>query len=297
MIEAILEGVCYIPYRFRGWSHQQRLGRRQSRLRGGGLEFDRIRPYQPGESTRRINWTATARQGNRSLFVNTYYEDKALTVMLVVDLSASMDFGTKRLTKKALAAELSASLVYSALMSNDRIGLLGFTSEVACYIPPGQARHYQWLIPQAILQYDSTRARADCWAMVTALQRRLKHRALVFLFSDFLTAEPTQLARTFEVLRYQHDVVSIMVSDPREMDLPAGSGRMVTRDLETGQIAAYRFSRRNQRRMVRTAQARQQQLQALWQRLGIDHVTVTAASNYHEDLTQMFLMSRGRVRR
>jgi hypothetical protein len=120
---------------------------------------------------------------------------------------------------------------------------------------------------------------------------------LIFLLSDFLTADPAQLAQIFAVLRYQHDVISIMVSDPRETDLPAGSGRMVTRDLETGQIAAYRFSRWNQRRMVRTAQARQQQLQALWQRLGMAHVTVTAASNYHEDLTQMFLMSRGRVRR
>lgn len=297
MIETILARVCYIPYRCRGLSRQQRLGRGQSWARGSGLEFDRIRDYAPGEGTRRINWTATARQGNGSLLVNTYYEDKALTLMLVVDLSASMDFGTKRLTKKALAAELSASLVYSALQSHDRIGLLGFTSDVACYVPPGQARHYQWLIPNAILHYDSTRASADYWAMAAALRQCLKQRALVFLLSDFLTADTAQLAQTAEALRDQHDLVSVTVSDPREAELPAGIGRMATRDLETGQFAAYSFSRRNRRRLARAAQARQEQLQALWERLDIAHVSVTPESNYPEDLTRMFLMCRGRRRR
>jgi uncharacterized protein (DUF58 family) len=297
MIEAILERVCYIPYCCRGMSRQQRLGRGKSRVRGSGLEFDRIRDYEPGEGICRINWTATARQGNHSLLVNTYYEEKALTVMLAVDLSASMDFGTKRLSKKALAAELGASLVYSALRSNDRVGLLGFTSDVAVYIPPGQARHYQWLIPHAILQYDSTQASTDYRAMVATLQQCLKQRALVFLVSDFLTADTEQLAQTVEALRDKHDLVSVTVSDPRETELPVGIGRMVTRDLETGKIAAYHFSRRSRRRMARAARARQEQWQELWERLDIAHVTVTPESNYPEDLTQMFLMHRGRMQR
>ena len=295
MIEAILERVCYIPYRCRGWSRQQRLGRGKSRSRGSGLEFDRIRNYEPGEGIRRINWSATARQGDHSLLVNTYYEDKAQTIMLVVDLSASMDFGTKRLTKKALAAELSASLVYSALRSSDRIGFLGFTTEVVCYLPPGQGRHYQWLIPSAILQYDSTQARTDYWPMAATLQQYLKQRTLIFLISDFLTANIEQLMQTTEVLHDRHDLINVTISDPRETTLPVGVGRMVTRDLETGKIATYSFSRRNRRRMALAAQARQDQLQALWQRLNIAHVTVTPESNYPEELTQMFLMCRGRM--
>lgn len=295
MIEAILERVCYIPYRCRGLSRQQRLGRGKSRIRGSGLEFDRIRAYEPGEGIRRINWSATARQGNRSLLVNTYYEDKAQTIMLVVDLSASMDFGTKRLTKKALAAELSASLVYSALRSNDRIGFLGFTSDVVCYIPPGQARHYQWLIPNAILQYDSTQSSADYWTMATALRQHLNQRTLVFLLSDFLTADIAQLTQTVEALCDRHDLIGVTVLDPRETTLPVGLGSMVTRDLETGKRTVYSFSRRNRCRMAHASQVRREQLQALWQRLDVAHVTLTPESNYAEELTQMFLMCRGRM--
>lgn len=297
MIEAILERVCYIPYHCRGLSRQQRVGRGKSRARGSGLEFDRIRDYEPGEGIRRINWTATARQGHGSILVNTYYEDKALTLMLVVDLSASMDFGTKRLTKKALAAELSASLVYSALKSHDRIGLLGFTSDVACYIPPGQARHYQWLIPNAILQHDSTQARTDYWAMAGALQQRLKQRTLIVLLSDFLTADLGQLGQAAASLRDRHDLVSVTVLDPGETTLPSGIGRMVARDLETGKTVAYGFSRRNRRRMACAAQVRQAQLQALWERLDIAHVTVTPESNYPEDMAQMFMMCHGGMQR
>ena len=127
MIESILERVTHIPYRVPWLTHEHRLGHRKSRLRGGGLEFDQIREHQTGEPIRRVNWTATARHGSAALYVNTYYDDKDLLLMLMVDLSASMDFGSARVTKKHVAAEICASLAYSALDARDRIGMLGPT--------------------------------------------------------------------------------------------------------------------------------------------------------------------------
>ena len=292
MMESVLQRVCFIPYRGRGLAQHQRLGLRRSRLRGGGMEFDQIKEHQVGEGVRRINWAATARRGNASLLVNSYYEDKALTVMLLVDLSASMDFGSRRLTKKTLAAELCASLAYSAFLCNDRIGLLGFTSEVSCYLPPLQNRHYQWSIPEAILDHDSTRTSTHFWAAVKGVQDHLKHRSLVFLLSDFLADESDDLDEAMAWLRSRHDLVTLQLADPRETNLPSGFGRLFARDLETGKLVTYGFSRRNRRRIAEKSKMRQQQLRDLWQRLDIAHLTVTPDSNYGEDMTQMFLASR-----
>jgi uncharacterized protein (DUF58 family) len=112
-------------------------------LRGTGMEFDRLKEYQEGDRIRSINWAATARRGGTPLVVNTYYEENESTVMLLVDLSASMDFGSVRLSKKALAAEVSASLVYSALVAHHRVGFLGFTAQADLYWPPDSLRTYQ----------------------------------------------------------------------------------------------------------------------------------------------------------
>lgn len=297
MMEAMLQRVCFIPYRGRGMSHHQRLGHRRSRRRGEGLEFDQIREYQTGEGIRRVNWAATARRGNSALLVNHYYEDKALTMMLLVDLSASMDFGSQRLTKKMLAAELSASLVYSALRCNDRVGLIGFTSEVVCYFPPQQTRQYQWTIPEAILHHDSTRTTANFGAAVVAMKQYLKHRSLVFLMSDFLSDDTDQFTQMLSWLHHKHDLISLRLTDPREMSLPAGRARMTARDLETGKRMVYSFSARQRRRMADKAQARQQRLSEIHEQLGVSHLNIMPESDYGEDLTQLFLTPQGRASR
>ncbi len=297
LMESILQRMCYIPYRTRWQAHQMRLGQRASRQRGEGLEFDQIRAYQAGEGIRRVNWAATARTGYTSLFVNSYYDEKDLTVMVLVDLSGSMDFGSARLTKKALAAEISASLVYSALTCHDRIGLLGFTSEVACYFPPGHDRSYQWMIPEAILDHDSTQARADFGAVAQALQVYLKRRSLVFLLSDFLTDDTDHLARALESMRGQHDLRTIWLADPREQEIPVTHAVMRTRDLETGAYVTLRLSRRNCRRLAQAAQAHQARLQAIWQDLDIAYVQVTPESDYETDMTHLVASPARRSRR
>jgi uncharacterized protein (DUF58 family) len=243
---------------------------------------------------RTINWAATARRGGAPLLVNTYYEEKDITVMLLVDLSASMDFGSVRLSKKRLAAEVSASLVYSALLSHDRVGLLGFSSKVETYLPPRRVRGYQQIIPAAVLHDTPDRTRAD-WITATAiLEERLKWPALIFLLSDFLTDDVLHLSQALSRLQGRHDVVALIITDPREEEFPSEYARMAMRDLETGQIALYDFSATNRHIMMGAARARQHQLQQTFAHVGIASVTVTPSSDYVQDLTRLFL---GRHRR
>jgi uncharacterized protein (DUF58 family) len=296
LIETILQRVCYIPYRTHWHAHQVRLGQRASRLHGEGLEFDQIKACQSGAGVRRVNWAATARSGGSSLYVNSYYDEKDLTVMILADLSGSMDFGSTRLTKKALAAELSASLVHSAQTRQDRIGLLGFTSEVACYLPPGRYRSYQWTIPEAIVYHDSTQARANYSAVAQALQIYQKRRSLIFLLSDFLTEDTEDLVQALDLMRRQHDVRSIWLVDPREQALPVANAIIRTRDLETGDYVSMRLSRRNCRRLAQAAQAHQMRLRTIWQELDIAYTQVTPESDYETDMAHLTASPYGRGR-
>jgi uncharacterized protein (DUF58 family) len=294
MIETLLQRVTRIPLRTWCRAYDPRLGRSQSRLRGAGMEFDQLKEYQEGDRIRTINWAATARRGGTPLVVNTYYEEKELTVMLLVDLSASMDFGSVRLSKKALAAEVSASLIYSALVTHNRVGFLGFTSQADIYWPPRSLWAYQRSIPEAILQASSTRAEANIEAAVSALEDRLKHPALVFLMSDFLSDDPQQCSHALLRLCRRHDLIALPITDPRESTLPPGNVQMAMRDLETGDVMVYRFSRQNRDAMATLAQVRYAQLQQVFRDLGIAHVMVTPQSDYPADLTQVFLGRRRR---
>ena len=289
VIETILPQVKYIPLPVHWFARQARLGVHKSRQRGTGLEFDQIVEYRDGETSRKINWAATARRGGEIPFVNRYYEDKALTLMLLVDMSASMDFGSARLTKKSLAAEISASLVYSALAGHDRVGLLGFIAGTVCYIPPRPCRAYQRVIPERILTYEASHAAASFPTAVTSLERLVKRRSLVFILSDFLTEDLAELEYALRRLCRLHDVIALVVTDPLEVSHPSGTTRLVTRDLETGQLRSYRLTRRNQQQMALCERHRRSQLHGVFQRLGIPHLTVTPHSNYCEDLRHLLL--------
>ena len=289
MTEAIFQRLARIPYHVRWRAQHLRLGQHRSRLRGAGLEFDQLKESHHGAGMRTINWAATARRGGTPLLVNTYYEDKDITVMLLVDVSASMDFGSIRLSKKTLAAEISASLVYSALAAHDRVGLLSFTSQEEIYLPPRRARGYQRAIPDAILCGTEAQTSANFVMAATVLEQRLKRPALVFLLSDFLTDDFQGLSQALARLQARHDLIALVITDPREEELPQGYARMAVRDLETGEVMVYDFLPKNRQIMAATAHARQAQLQQILQRLDVTAVTVTPSSNYAADITQLFL--------
>jgi uncharacterized protein (DUF58 family) len=272
-----------------------RLGQHYSHQRGTGLDFEQVKEYQAGDTIRTINWAATARRGGETTLVNSYYEEKDLTVMLLVDLSASMEFGSTRLTKKSLAAEISASLVYSARLAHDRIGLLAFASRVVGYLPPRQAKGYLRTIPEYILHSHSDKGSASFWTAVTNLERRVKHPALVFLLSDFLTEEPILLRQALARLCRRHEVIALRVMDPLEVALPTGTTRIVARDLETHQVRSYSLTRANHQRMLAAGAARRVELQQIFRRLGMAYLTITPHSPYGAELRQLFLTHHRRA--
>jgi uncharacterized protein (DUF58 family) len=272
-----------------------RLGQHHSHQRGTGLDFEQVKAYQAGDTIRTINWAATARKGGETTLVNSYYEEKDLTIMLLVDLSASMEFGSTRLTKQGLTAEISASLVYSARAAHDRIGLLGFASGVVGYLPPRQAKGYLRAIPEYILHPHTDKGPASFWTAVTSLERRLKHPALVFVLSDFLTQDLISLRQALARLCRRHEPIALVVTDPLEVALPIGTTRIVTRDLETDQVRSYSLTRANHQRMLATGQARRAQLQQMFRRLGIAYLTVTPHSPYGAEISQLFLTHHTRA--
>ncbi|ETX09219.1 MAG: hypothetical protein ETSY2_00790 [Candidatus Entotheonella gemina] len=295
MIETILQHVARIPLSVRWLAHQVRLGQHRSHQRGSGLDFDQIREYQPGEAVRKINWAATARRGSVTPLVNAYYEEKDLTVMLLADLSASMHFGSTRLTKRALAAEISASLVYSTLLNHDRVGLLGFAGDVACYLPPRQERTYQRLIPEAILQSEAGSGPADWWTAVSRLERWVSRPTLMFILSDFLTDDSERLQQALKQLCRRHDPIALVVTDPLEQTLPVGTARIVSRDFETGAVRSFSLTRANQRRMAERTEARQAQLGQMFRHLRMPYLTVTADGNYIDELRHLVLSRHRRA--
>jgi uncharacterized protein (DUF58 family) len=296
VIDSILQHVTRIPLHISRLAQQSRLGQHHSRRRGAGLEFDQITAYQEGDPIRNINWAATARRGGETPLVNAHYEDKDLTVMLLVDLSASMEFGSARVTKKTLAAEICASLVYSALAAHDRIGLLGFTSDVACYVPPRHSWAYLRAIPERILHGEAEKAPASFWTAMAHLERWVKRPALMFLLSDFLIEDTEQLHHALSRLGRSHELIALIVTDPLEVALPTGTARMVTRDLETGHVRSYSLTRRNHQHMAAREQVRQAQLRHLFRQVGIAHLTVTPHSHYREELSQLLLTGHRRAR-
>jgi uncharacterized protein (DUF58 family) len=292
MIEAILQQVTQIPLPIRWIAQHTRLGQRQSRQRGSGMDFDQIKAYQPGETVRKVNWAATARKGSLTPLVNTYYEERDLSVILLVDLSASMDFGSTRLTKRTLAAEICASLVYSALASHDRVGFLGFASDVLCYLPPRHTWNYQRAIPQHILTSQASTGAVNFWAAVEGVEKWIKHRSLVFLLSDFLTDSSAETGQALAQLRRRHDLITLLVNDPLEQHLPSAHARLVTCDLETGHLMSYSFTRKNQRSMEARRRSREAELGQMFGKLGLPHLTVTPTSNYTADLAQFMTCQR-----
>jgi len=255
----------------------------RSVFRGRGLEFDDIREYQPGDDVRAIDWHATARSGTVQIKQNI--EERCLTVMLAVDLSASGDFGSGPQSKRELAAELAAVFALSAVSNNDRVGLAIFTDTVECYLPPRTGRRQALAIVAAILSHQARSPRTSMDKALRTLGSLLRHRATIFLLSDFLD---TGFARALRLASLRHDVVAVSVQDPVEACLPA-LGWLVCEDAETGELVEFQTSDPAFRhgfdvdRLARTAALRE-----TFRRAGVDTVSCETGKPYQRALLQFF---------
>ncbi len=289
-----------------------------SAFRGTGVEFDEVRPYVPGDDVRTIDWNVTARMG--SPFVKRYVEERQLTVMLLVDMSASLDFGSAARSKREAAAELSALLAFSAIHNDDKVGLLLFHHEVDEYIPPREGQRHALRVIREVLArgreeaagqkprrrlagrfrelFGGARRRRRRTTNISAAlefcQRVLRQRTILFLVSDFLDDGYLDVLSS---TNRRHDVVAVRITDPRESTLERG-GLITLEDAESGaQRLIDTGSAGFREAMGRAAEARAKTLERQLRGVGIDLLNIDAAGSVVEPLVQFFRMRKRRARR
>jgi uncharacterized protein (DUF58 family) len=258
-------------------------GEYESAFRGRGMEFEEVREYQPGDDIRHIDWNVTARSGVPH--VKQFREERELTVMLMVDVSSSGAFGSSSQLKSEVTAEIAAVLAYTAIHSNDRVGLIVFSDTVERYIPPKKGRAHVWRVIREILGFRPSRQGTDLEAALDFLNRVSRRAAVAFVLSDFYDSGYEDRLR---VAARRHDVTAITICDRREAELPpigileledAESGEVVvvdTRDPDT--IAGFEERARRHR----------EELDELFRSAGVGEVRVRTDRPYIDDLVRYF---------
>lgn len=264
-------------------------GSYRSVFRGRGLEFDEVREYQEGDEPRLIDWNVTARMDRP--FVKTFVEERELTVMLVIDVSASHDLGSGEKLKRELAAELAATLALSAMRSQDRVGLVLFADAIEAFVPPRKGRGHVHRLLRAVLGAGFRGRAADWSGLEHRLMRTLKGRCVLVVVSDFLGGSH---ARALRVLASRHDVVPVVVSEPRERSLPA-LGLVRLEDPETGATVVIDTADPAVRERYEQAAAEQHATAiATFRALGLDHVALSTEGGVVQPLLAFFERRRRR---
>ncbi|MFC2378030.1 MAG: DUF58 domain-containing protein [Segatella oulorum] len=225
----IIKKVRKIEIKTRGLSQNIFAGQYHSAFKGRGMAFSEVREYQYGDDVRDIDWNVTARFHRP--YVKVYEEERELTVMLLVDLSGSLDFGSVQQTKRDLVTEIASTLAFSAIQNNDKIGVILFTDRIEKYIPPKKGRKHILYIIHELLNFKPAGVRTDIGMAVSYLTRVMKRRCTAFLLSDFYSR--SDFSKPIQIANSKHDVVAIQVYDPRAKSLP-DIGLMKVRDAETG---------------------------------------------------------------
>ena len=264
-------------------------GEYHSVFKGRGMEFDEVREYTPGDEIRTIDWNVTARTGQP--YVKRYVEERELTVLFMVDLSASGTFGTRQKLKNEVAAEVCALLAFSAIKNNDKVGLIIFTDIIELYIPPGKGTSHVLRLIRDLLNFKPRQTRTDIAQAIDYLGRISHRKAVVFLVSDFL-AEGYQ--KPLGIVARRHDLIAVSITDPREKELPK-IGLIELEDAETGETVVLDSSSHFIRQRYRAiALERAARLAESFRSSGVDHIPVLTGRDYVRDLVGFF---RARERR
>ena len=266
-------------------------GQYHSIFKGRGMDFDEVRAYMPGDEVRTIDWNVTARSG--APFVKRFREERELTMMLMVDISGSGDFGSGEQSKRELAAEIASVLAFSALKNNDKVGLLLFTNEVEFYIPPGKGRRHVLRIVRDILNYQPKSRGTNFDKPLEFVNQVIRKRAITFLISDFcLTGDfESGLERVQSKLitgRRRHDLVAISVEDPRDNELPE-VGLLTIEDAETGELVELNTSSKELREAFRNlTNERKDKLRHVFRRAHVDLLEIASDAPYLPALIRFF---------
>ena len=260
-------------------------------FKGRGIEFEEVREYQPGDEIRTIDWNVTARMGRP--FVKKFVEERELTVMLLVDVSGSEEFGSAGSFKREIASELAAVLAFSAIRNKDRVGLIAFTDEVEKFVPPKKGRRHVLRLIREVLYFQPARRGTNISAALEYLLKVTTRRAVVFVISDFADAG---YDRDLKIASRRHDIVAVTVTDPREREFPS-LGFVELQDAETGERMLVDSRRQSFRASFQAlAQKAASDRKSLFRSAEVDEIIVTTDKPYIHDLLKFFRMRERRMR-
>ena len=288
--EELLKKIQGFHFKTRHLASDLFAGQYESAFKGRGMEFSEVREYMPGDDIRSIDWNVTARSGHP--FVKVFHEERELTVVLLLDLSGSHLFGTRKKFKRELLAEVAGMMAFLAIRTNDKVGALLFSSQVEKYIPPKKGATHVWRLIKEIFTYEPENLATDIKAALDHLNRVVKRHAIVFLISDCMDRgfeKPLRLAAK------KHDLTVIRVSDPLEQELP-DLGLMHLRDPETGQVSLINTGNRVLREQWRNYRDKQDvYLVNLLRSTGVDLVNMKTDGSVVEPLIHLFEKRRRRM--
>ena len=280
----ILKKVRQIEIKTKGLSNNIFAGEYHSAFKGRGMAFSEVREYQYGDDIRDIEWNVTARFNKP--YVKVFEEERELTVMLLIDVSGSLDFGTQKQTKREMVTEIAATLAFSAIQNNDKIGVIFFTDKVEKFIPPKKGRKHILYIISELLEFKPESNRTDVGFALQYMTQAIKRRCTAFVISDFI--DKNDFCQSLSIANRKHDVVAIQVFDKRIAELP-NIGLVKMRDAETGADLIIDTSNKK----VRDAHHRwwtnmNVKLKDTFNRSNVDSVSIRTDQDYVSSLMSLF---------
>lgn len=282
----LLKKVRKIEIKTRGLSSQVFSGEYHSAFKGKGMAFAEVRAYMPGDEIRTIDWNVTARFNEP--YVKVFEEERELTMMLLVDVSNSSNFGTVDLLKKEIIAELCAILAFSAAQNNDKIGVLLFSNTVELFIPPKKGRKHILRIIRELLEFKPAAKKTDLVSVLRHFNNAIKKKTIAFIISDFLVPLEKELEDALKIVNKKHDLIALTLEDPFESVLPK-IGLVQLKDSETGQVGWYNTnSKKMQIKWKANALKKDKELQTMLRKAGVDFVKIQTDKPYIKPLMNMF---------
>ncbi|NOX17413.1 MAG: DUF58 domain-containing protein [Chlorobi bacterium] len=279
----LLKQVRHIEIKTRGLVNEVFSGEYHSVFKGRGMEFAEVREYQPGDDIRNIDWNVTARFSHP--YIKVFEEERELTVMLLVDMSGSLIFGSVEKTKQQIAAELSAILAFSAMKNNDKVGLIMFTDRIEKFIPPRKGKSHVLRIIREVLSFEARGNMTDVKGALEYFNHTIKKKSIAFLISDFIDEG---YERILKIIGRKHDLIGVVLTDPREIEFPS-AGLVQFKDAETNQV---RFIDTSDKR-VRTyyddfRNVAENKRNSVFISGGIDKIEINTSESYIKPLVEFF---------
>ena len=285
----LLKRVRKIELKTRGLSNQIFSGEYHSAFKGSGMAFSEVREYIPGDEIRKIDWNVTARLNNT--YVKVFDEERELTVMLLIDLSGSGEFGTKKQPKRELLTEIAAALAFSAIQNNDKIGAIFFTDKIEKFIAPKKGKSHTLLIIRELIDFTPENKGTNLSEPLKFLSSVIKKRSIVFMLSDFLA---DGFEDALKIANKKHDVVALNIYDDHEKML-LNIGLVPFKDPETEKVYWVDTSDKKVRNKFKAQMLRQKgELKDLFRRSGVDYAEIATHENYVKPLMNLFKQREAR---